>query len=224
MSAVAIGQRDGTVPSVITAKLGDTETVIDCHQGVQSANKTCTALEYRMTSMSRFDASINSTMTLHADTPCQSHATPLIITVLLLTCPNGFELSQTLHKSCICSKRVQRYTNTCDIDTQAILRHGQYWIGWDRTFSGAILHPHCPFDYCRSGNTSFPMSDTYRQCQHNRAGLLCGSCMQGHSTAFGSSRCLQCSTNFYLSLVLAFTLSGSGNQQWARILCQHCCS
>ncbi len=158
--------------------------------------------------MSRFDMFINSTMTLHADTPCQTFATPLAITVQLLPCPKGFELSQTLYNSCICSKQLQQYTNTCDIDTQEILHHGQYWIGWDSTSNGAVLHPHCPFDYCRSGNTSFPMNDTGRQCQHNRAGLLCGGCMQGHSIAFGSSRCLQCTTNSYLSLVFAFTLAG----------------
>ncbi len=74
--------------------------------------------------------------------------------------------------------------------------------------NGAVLHPHCPFDYCRSGNTSFPMNDADRQCQLNRAELLCGGRMQGHSTAFGSSQCLQCSTNSYLSLILAFTIAG----------------
>ncbi len=161
ISIVATGQSNGTVPSVITAKLIDTETVIDSYQGVQSANKTCTTLEYRISPKSRFGTSINFTMTLHSESPC---ATPLAIIVHLLPCPKGFELSQTLHKSCICSKRVQQYTNTCDIDTQAILRHGQYWIGWDSTSNGAALHPHCPFDYCRSGNTSFPMNDTDRQC------------------------------------------------------------
>ncbi len=47
VSAVAVGQGIGTVPSVITAKFIDTGTVIDSIQGVQSADKTCTTLEYR---------------------------------------------------------------------------------------------------------------------------------------------------------------------------------
>ncbi len=52
------------------------------------------------------------------------------------------------------------------------------------------------------------MNDTDRQCQHNRAGLLCGGCMDGHSLGFGSSRCLKCSTNSFVSLILAFAMAG----------------
>ncbi len=130
------------------------------------------------------------------------------VTIDLLPCSNGFELSRTPYMFCICSRCVQQYTNSCGIDTQTILCHGQYWIGWDTTSNGAILHPHCPFDYCKSGNTSFPLNDTDRQCQHNRAGLLCGGYKDGHSIAFGSSRCLKCSTNPFLSLILAFAIAG----------------
>ncbi len=209
ISVVATGQRNGTVPSVITATFADSGIVANSNQDAQLSNKTCTTLHYRLSPRLGHNTSTDYSMFLLSESPCHSYRKALWVRINLLPCPSGFELSQTSYTSCICDKRIQQHTNTCDIDAQTILRHGQYWIGWDTTSDGAILHPHCPFDYCRSGNTSFPMNDTDRQCQHNRAGLLCGGCEKGYSIGFGSSQCLECSSNSFLSLVLVFLVAGA---------------
>jgi len=70
-----------------------------------------------------------------------------------------------------------------------------------------ILHPHCPFDYCISAHINVTLSDTDKQCENNRSGLLCGGCKSGFSLALGSSKCLQCS-NIYILLFIPFALAG----------------
>ena len=45
------------------------------------------------------------------------------------------------------------------------------------------------------------------QCAFDRYGTLCGSCREGFSQVFGTSRCLECS-NKHLSLLIPFSLAG----------------
>ena len=78
-------------------------------------------------------------------------------------------------------------------------------------YEGYILHKHCPFDYCRS--TTEPVylnlniqggSDT--QCAFNCSRKLCGSCKEGLSVAFGSSRFIGCSSAWF-ALVFVFAIA-----------------
>ena len=87
--------------------------------------------------------------------------------------------------------------------------NAEFWVGYDRSNEsrGWILHPHCPFNYCTSKERYLAVDDSYKQCNYNRSGLLCGRCSENLSLALGSSRCLQCS-NSYLSLLAAFAFAG----------------
>ena len=82
-------------------------------------------------------------------------------------------------------------------------------MGYDNEYDRIILHPHCPFDYCKraSDHLIFPLSNTDLQCENNRSGILCGGCKSGLSLALGSSKCLQC-TNLHQLLLLPFALAG----------------
>ena len=127
---------------------------------------------------------------------------------LNLHCPPAFNLSGPPHQ-CICEQRLQKYTNSCDINDQTILHDGDFWVGYDNgnNSQGLILHPHCPFDYCKAEPIKFTLSEVDLQCKANRTGLLCGACAPGLSLGLGSSNCLSCS-NIRLLLILAFAAMG----------------
>ena len=143
-------------------------------------------------------------MTLLADGPCLDKGEPLHVNVHLNPCPVGFHISEA-SKQCICEQRLQRYTNSCDIDDLTVRIDGN--VSLDKTADGIILHSHCAFDYCKSHSVRFTLNETDLQCNYDWRGLLCGGCQPGLSLALGSSHCMQCS-NSYLSLLVSFALAG----------------
>ena len=200
---VAVGQRNGTVPSLIRSSFDENGATIRDLQEAQSANNTCTPLYYTVSSTNPL-----VTMSLLADGPCLDLGESLQLNIHLKPCPIGFQLSEA-SEQCICEERLQKYTNSCDIDDLTIDVDGNAWVGSDKTADGAILHSHCPFDYCKSQSVRFTLNETDLQCNYERRGLLCGGCQPGLSLALGSSHCLQCS-NAYLSLLVVFALAGIG--------------
>ena len=199
---VAVGQRSGTVPALINTDLAPIEIAIYDPQHIQETNNTCTPLNY--TIISRTNNSVAS-LTLFAEGPCGDQGDPLQIEVSLRSCPKGFALSD--EGICTCEERLQKYTTNCDINGRTIEHVGEFWVGYDNHSRGLILHPHCPFDYCKPGMFSFTLANTDRQCDHNRAGDLCGACQPGFSIILGSSQCSRCSNNF-LPLIIAFGFAG----------------
>ena len=82
-------------------------------------------------------------------------------------------------------------------------------MGYDSYSQALILHPHCPFDYCKpaTDHISFPLSNFDLQCENSKSGLICGECKSGLSLALGSSKCIQCS-NLHILLLFPFALAG----------------
>ena len=70
-----------------------------------------------------------------------------------------------------------------------------------------MIHQHCPFDYCLSGEFNFSLEDPDAQCNHNRSSILCGKCKSGYSLTLGTNECRHC-TNLYLLLLVPFALAG----------------
>ena len=54
---------------------------------------------------------------------------------------------------------------------------------------------------------NFTVNNVDAQCNHNHVGILCGSCRENHSIAFGGLHCLKCS-NAYIALIIPFALAG----------------
>ena len=131
----------------------------------------------------------------------------LLIAVHFLPCPLGFELSQQ-STTYVCHSPLQQYTNTCDIDNEAIQRKGNFWFSYENT--SLALHSHCPFDYCKAGDKAIQVriSDTDEQCAHNRQGTLCGACKTNLSLSFGSSQCSSCESGRFVWITLLFALAG----------------
>ena len=144
------GQRNGTTVYVATVQIIYISNNINVSilQASQNIFSTCTPLKYTVLSRA-----VNTTqeITLYAEGPCPPTETnTLTVSVYILPCPPGFQLSET-QPICICAERLQQFTNTCLIDNATVLRaqDDEFWVGYNES-TGLILHPHCPFDYCTS--------------------------------------------------------------------------
>ena len=211
ISAVTVGQRDGTVSSTVrsaaTLNLTDPHPVklLD-YQHLQYANNTCTKFNYTVFSLTQ-----KVKIEIHPEnSPCSSGSLYFLVN-LHQTCPPGFNISEPA-RSCVCEPRLAQYTNQCNI-TNGVGRitrdsNQHFWIGYDHSSHEIILHPHCPFDYCVNDTTVFPLNNTDLQCEHNRSGLLCGRCKEGYSLVLGTSECRKCTNNIYLALLIPFALLG----------------
>ena len=204
LPVVAVGQRNGTAAAVIrsyvqSGKLGEL-------QESQSVNQHCSDLFYTLPWLTAHTVEI----LLYVEGSCSRDAlmedNSLRVSLELLPCPIGFNLSK--ERVCECDPRLQFYTNSCNITEQSVQHKGDFWVGYSNESECLILHPHCPFDYCKSGSVTFTFNDTDRQCKHNRSGLLCGRCKQGLSLTFATSQCTECSSDINLLLLLAFALAG----------------
>ena len=206
VSALAVDQVGSPVSATIRSNLpSQTGQNADLGEGgdIQQSKETCTDLKFRVFSPDNVEE-----LVLYADGPCRDLGTSRrSINVTFLPCPVGFELSYS-KSECICEERLQRFTNTCDIDDESFRRASDFWVTYhNMTPTGLILHPHCPFDYCQTADVSVRFDDLDTQCAYYRSGFLCGRCKDGLSLPFGSSRCLPCS-NVYISITIAFIVAG----------------
>ena len=210
--AVAVGQRNGTIFEIVINAVPHflpwSATRLGVFEDRQVAFSSCTQLNYTL-----FSNVQENGLQLFVYGSCSSldgSENRLVVPVhLTLPCPPAFTLSNEPHH-CICEERLQKYTNSCDINGKTILRDGDFWVGYDNESNathGLILHPHCPFDYCKSKPINFTLNEIDLQCKNNRTGLLCGSCGPGLSLAIGTTNCLPCS-NAHLSLIILFAVMG----------------
>ena len=132
---------------------------------------------------------------------------PSFIHLTMEQCPLGFTIDN--QSKCECSKYLISLVEgiSCDINSNAFSVPGEVWIG---NTSDDILaaHTHCPFDYCLQVPHSLKLQDPDAQCKFNRSGVLCGGCQHGFSLILGSSACVHKCSNYYLFLVIPFTVAG----------------
>ena len=72
------------------------------------------------------------------------------------------------------------YGARCEDDISSV---ANFWGYADRKWA---VFQHCPQDYCCSSHTC----PSINSCAANREGQLCGQCIEGHSEALFSSRCV----------------------------------
>ena len=205
VSVVAIDQSGSTVPALIHTAVRSGDNLIMSETISYETGENCTSRNYSVTPKIPFNQleiypSYRSGDTKH-----------LIVKITFESCPIGFELSNSTGK-CICDHRLWQYTNSCDINRQAILRNASstFWLNISYnsgTPEGFIHHAFCPLVYCTTESKHINLRDPDKQCNVNRSGLLCGKCKQGLSLVLGSSQCKECSNN-YLALLIPFALAG----------------
>ena len=193
----------GTIRAELTSSSGSNARLGD-FQNIMQIEGTCTDLNYSLSSVNSSEK-----LVLFAEGPCGStRISARTLVVEFLPCPTGFVLSNGI---CTCEKRLQEYITACYVDGEIIVRRGTLWVGAvyeNSTYTGLILHPNCPFDYCETNATDITLNNTDPQCAHNHSGIICGSCQSGFSIALGSSYCLANCSDAYLALILPFAALG----------------
>ena len=237
IDVVAVGQRYGTVPSIVHAKFESSRnnqgTTLKDGQNIQLVYRHCSSLEYTIFSVNH---NIIKELTLTVEgvnTPdLEALQTDLQHNSLLYTeigmlkkqlsvmvkfkdCPTGFSFNYTL-KKCSCHPILLKYQiHDCNISTLNINKPSQKWI--NATFihnsendTGVIVNNHCPFDYCKQNSTHIALNLEHPddQCDFNRSGILCGACQTNFSHMLGTSKCTQCSSLWTLLLVPAVATVG----------------
>ena len=204
LSLVATGQRFGIVPSELHATILN-ENQTNTHfleQGIQQLESSCTNVTFTLYSSNAIEI-----IAISVGKKKLNSSMPLLIEVTLSPCPMGFVLSDE-SPTCKCAPALLEHQLVCDVVNWTIQRNERMWIGsCEGNISGILLHEHCAFDYCKNTQMWIDVSSPDQQCAFNRTGILCGKCKEGLSLVLGSSKCLQCSNN-YLLLVLVFALAG----------------
>ena len=203
---IALDQMGNLTSTSVTAKT-NSETRILMDQRTQKIDQNCTNIEYQLYSVKAFEE-----LTLYPDGPCRDVGfARAVVNVTFRSCPVGFMQSGGV---CVCEERLQKYHANCTIDVDnSIIRSSKshFWIGTvykNDSFRGLILYRSCPVDYCRTGNVAISLQDLNSQCDHMRAGVLCGSCQTNHSFLLGSSHCGECPNSFHIALLLPFAAAG----------------
>ena len=139
---------------------------------------------------------------------------PVYVNVTLQQCPLGFKLSEEPQYKCTChNKLTENGINNCTIanHTGKVYRSGTVWVS--ASFRGnesddIVVDKNCPYGYCTQDNIPVDLQYPDIQCTFGHSGVLCGGCPDNYSLAIGSSACLYCPNNNYLSLLIVFALAG----------------
>ena len=240
ISAVAVGQRLGTVTSQVEARFNqDTDTEISPApklgdlEEIQIVNQKCTKLKYSPRSSSKIerlwltasnakkiafaDKTINE---LKKDPTYYLHFQQLSIEIELLPCPFGFQFNATYQVcECIQLPKSAHFNVHCDVSTFKLIRQENTWLGintnllklnQDSNISLKPIFGVCSFEFCDPRSVELSIENTDEQCNFNRSGVLCGACKQNLSMVFGSLACRDCSNKRIAPVLIGFALVGVG--------------
>ena len=205
VAVVAIDQSHLPILALIHSTVRSGNNLIMSETISYETGNNCTSRNYSVTTKIPFNQ-----LEIHPSNR-SGDTIQLIVNITFESCPIGFEPSNYTGK-CICDQRIWQYTNSCEIDRQAIFRNSSstFWLGVlynNGTPEGFLHHPFCPLDYCTTESKYINLRDPDKQCNVNRSGDLCGKCKEGLSLVLGSSQCKECSNN-YLALLIPFALAG----------------
>ena len=208
--ATTVGSQNGTVPGGIHADVSGTNLTIEPYQVTQGVTtyRKCADLQF-----TAYSSAKSAILKLRPETFLQIHTNsrmPIELHLNFKNCPPGFILKTGNRSFCGCSDTLKQVGVTCNISSNTLFRPTGVWIGYSNDSvegTGVIVHPHCPFDYCKKSGNNMSLSDTDEQCNYNRSGMLCGRCKSGLSLALGSSKCIKCS-DMFLTLLIAFAFAG----------------
>ena len=194
------------VDVVVDAKLSDC-IVSKADEARQKFKKTCNKFSYTILSDSYTECKlILKTEIINGLTDLIEEAYSVFF-IPLSPCPVGFVLYSL---RCQCDRVLLSATAInivgCNPNDQTIMRPANSWIS---PIAPNVYQacPQCPFDYCLPYSSHHILSNPNSQCQFKRSGLLCGHCLRGLSSVFGSSHCKHCSS-VYLLLIIPIAVAG----------------
>lgn len=104
---------------------------------------------------------------------------PLVISVTLLPCPLGFNLTGDL-PTCKCINFLRDVSRQCTISNRIglIYRNGTTWVSYFQSEANEtdsiLVQEHCTNDYCKSDDIGVDLYNPDTQCAFNHSGILCG--------------------------------------------------
>ena len=166
-SATALDQTKHSISALVRSYLtsDSKDTNKELNGQLQTLEHGCTDLNFRFWSSNRIEQ-----LVVYVDGPCRDIGTAShTFEIHFFDCPEWFSLQADM---CVCHQRLQKYTHSCNIDTEAIERLTNFWVGavYDKnnSFDGLILYPNCPFDYCDWPSAEVVPLNTETQCNWNR--------------------------------------------------------
>ena len=225
IEVVAVGQRMGIVPSVVTTEFSDVEGRLGKRQAIQGAGRECTALNFAIFSINKSKTlnlkvrdvkfqNLKNLYRLLEGSKYQFLTEQFSVSVALQKCPLGF-LFNSGSKTCLCLQSINLHSGVqCDYSAYKISKSKHKWISAtyehnDTQHYGVIIYDQCPYDYCQTQNPlSFHLEFPDDQCAFNRSGVLCGACQTNFSHVLGTSRCLQCSNLPFLAVIPGVLFAG----------------
>ena len=132
---------------------------------------------------------------------------PTVIHVTLQSCVTGYILASD---KCICSEFLTSIGIVCDTAHGTVTREGNSWLGvyHDGKEPVPALASTCPLNYCKITDT-VSLIRPGDLCNGGRTGTLCGSCSDGQSVVFGSSRCQMCTDQWLITILMYAVLGAS---------------
>ena len=213
VSLVAVDQVNKTVSNVtIRVGLSSSFGGLGENRQNQSTGEGCTDLVFEV-----YSPHPSEQVILYADGPCKD--APLSQGIIHVSfsscdCPIGFQQNLALKTrcECECDSDLHPYVSNCDFIAETITREGDFWIDYLQKSRRYVIHPHCPFDYCKPSNEKIAInfnvaSGANAQCANDRSGTLCGQCSVGTSVSVGNSYCLKCPTYWPLLTVILLIAS-----------------
>ena len=143
--------------------------------------------------------------------------TPILINITILPCPLGFKPSTGDLPTCQCTDTLVNISGieNCTVTngTGLVYRSGTVWVSHsnysdDSVTDGVLVYKYCPYEYCKADGIAVDLYHPDTQCAFNHNGILCGGCPSNFSLALGSSRCLSCTNDGHIALLLFFITAG----------------
>ena len=163
--AVAVGQLNGTVPSVVLSEIAFQANSIASsgdQQDVQQLSTVCGDLHYLIKATENSNIQINFlTSYERQQRPTQSLGNALRLYVNVTACPTGFvQRNEDIERGCGCIEFLRERGVLCHISDLTFELTPPLWIGYDSTNQLIFSHNSCPFNYCNTSTRVFMISDT----------------------------------------------------------------
>lgn len=209
---VPVDQVEHHVSAAVRLYLSSETAGLGEGQLTQYVSNACSEISFEVSS-----GNDSEEVTLYTEGPCKDlgiSKKKVLVSFLPCLCPIGFkeDAEKNTRCECICDNVISSLQATCNISSDSVIRHSNFWVTYLQEQKGYLVYPECPFDYCHSPtqsvsiNLNLPHGED-AQCKNNRMGKLCGACQTGYSMILGSSRCLICS-NYWVVLIAVFALAG----------------
>ena len=210
VSAVVVGQMNGTVPGVVHAKFVDSRySALSRFQTFQGTERVCITLRYTIYSNVKLASlSLTAENTSRMSGSIMAIIKEPHISIQFLSCPPGFALGNMGEKQlgkCDCDPLLLKLgpNISCNITDQTVYRPSSLWIGQlPQANTSDVIYQFCPFDYCKLKPANTKLNESDQQCNFNRHGILCGACSTTYTLMLGGSRCGKCNEWYPLPVFL----------------------